>query len=125
MQFYEKNLQALMDEDPTLAAKLFAIEENTTYEVFMDPNDDININIYDTKKEVIFYQNRPIDDVTKQYEELMQKYARYPFLFLYGFANGLLVKMFLNLDKYLVVIEPNIELIYIAFNGSDSFALNG
>ena len=116
MSFYEKNLQALIKKDNELSAILFSISQNQQYEVFMDKKDDVNINIYDKEKDYIFYNTKPVDEVVNQYENIMKQKSRYPLLFMYGISNGLLVKMFLNLDKYLIVIEPNIELIYIAFN---------
>ncbi len=112
---YEKNIQAVSQIDPALAAKLFSVSENRRFEVYTS-NDPINVNIYDTYKEFIFYPNNPVDDITKQYEEMMKKYIRYPYMWIYGISNGLLVKMLLNLEKTLYVIEPNLELLYIALN---------
>ena len=116
MSFYEKNLQALLKKDNELSAILFSVSQNQQYEIFMDNKDDVNINIYDKEKDYIFYNTKPVDEVVNQYENIMKQKSRYPLLFMYGMSNGLLVKMFLNLDKYLILIEPNIELIYIAFN---------
>ena len=116
MNFFEKNLNALLENSPELVAFLHSIKENKNFEVFMDEKDDININILDKENNYIFYPTKPVDEVTKQYEELMSKKSRYPLLTMYGLSNGLLVRMLLNLDKYIVVIEPEIELIYIALN---------
>jgi len=116
MNIYEKNLQALLKQNPTLSAKLHAIQHNTRYEVFVDEKDPININIYDKEKEFIFYHAKPLDEVTAQYETFLKTYARHPYLWLFGIANGLFVKMLLNLGKTLFVFEPELELIYIALN---------
>jgi hypothetical protein len=116
MAFLEKNLQSLIKVNPVLTAKLHSIESNEEFDVFMDSNDDININIYDKRREYVFYKSKPIDEVTAEYEALMKNYSRHPFMWIYGIANGLLVKMLLNLDKTLFVFEPEIELIYIALN---------
>ena len=119
MNFYEKNLEALMQTNPVLGARLYSLAENKRYEVFVDEKDPINVNLYDTKEKTIFYATKPIDEVTAQYEAMLKKFARHPFLWFYGISNALLVKMFLNLDKTLFVIEPELELIYIALNLQD------
>jgi len=116
MNFYEKNLQALLQVNPVLGAKLHAISENEKYDVFVDEKDPININIYDKQKDYIFYKQKPIDEISTQYDELMKKYSRYPYLWFYGFSNALLVKMFLNIEKKMFLFESELELIYIALN---------
>ena len=119
MNFFEKNMGALVRIDPVLGANIYAIAENKRFEVFQDEEDAININIYDKEKDFFFYHKKPIDEVSMQYDTLMQKYSRYPYLWLFGFSNGLLIKMLLNLEKTLFIFEPNIELIYIALHFLD------
>lgn len=116
MNFYEKNLDALVQINPVLGAKLHSLSENKRYEVFVDEKDPINVNLYDREKETIFYATKPLDEVTTQYEAMLKNFARHPFLWFYGFSNALLVKMFLNLGKTIFVFEPELELIYIALN---------
>jgi len=116
MNFYEKNLEALMQTNPVLGTRLHALSENKRYEVYMDENDPINVNLYDTKTKNIFYATKPINEVTAQYETMLKNFARHPFLWFYGISNALLVKMFLNLGKTIFVFEPELELIYIALN---------
>lgn len=118
MEFYEKNLSALTEVNPLLMAKLFQLTENKKYEVFVDEKDPININIYDKENDFIFYNTKPVDEVQEQFNKLFTRYARYPLVWFFGMANGLLVKMFTNLQesKTVVVFEKEIELIYIALN---------
>ncbi|NPA28712.1 MAG: motility associated factor glycosyltransferase family protein [Epsilonproteobacteria bacterium] len=116
MNIYEKNLKALAQADPTLSARLFAIESNRRFEVFVDPKDPVNVNLYDREKEYIFYAGKPVEEITKQYEEMVKQFARHPFMWIFGVANGLLVKMLLNLGKTLFVMEPETELLYVALN---------
>ena len=116
MSFYQKNLEALLKKDALLTAYLHSIETNNNFELFMDKNDDLNTNLYDKNRDFIFYKTKPIDEIVTQYETLMKKKYRYPFIPFYGISNGLLIKMLLNLDKYILVIEPELELIYIALN---------
>jgi len=116
MTTLEKNLNALIQKNPQLAARLYAIQTNNRFEVFMDEKDPININLYDKKNDIPFYETKPIEEITNKYNEIMEKKSRYPFLVFYGIGNGLLIKMFTNIDKYVLVIEPDIELIYIALS---------
>ena len=116
MSILEKNLQQLISKNSTLAVKLHAIYTNERYDVYADETDPLNVNVYDKERKEFLYVNKPLDEVTERYREIMAKKSRYPLLFFYGIANGLLVKMFTNLDKYAVVVEPNLELIYIALS---------
>ena len=116
MNFYEKNLEALIKINPILVAKLHAISQNKKYEVFVDEKDPVNVNLYDKDKDFIFYKQKPVNEITQQYEKLMKKYSRYPVVWFYGFSNALLVKMFINAEKKIFLFEPEIELIYIGLN---------
>jgi len=124
MTTIEKNLNALIQVNPILTTKLHSIQTNQQFEVFMDEKDPININLFDKKNNIPFYESKPIDEITNRYNEIMEKKSRYPFLVFYGIGNGLLTKMFTNIDKFVLVIEPNIELIYIVlslFDFSEEF----
>ncbi len=116
MNFLEKNLQVLVEKNPILGAKLHSINTNKRFEVFVDEKDNVNINLFDKQNKTPMYQGKPIEEITKRYEEIMSKKSRYPFLVFYGLGNGLLIKMFSNLGKYVLVVEPDIELIYIALS---------
>jgi len=116
MDFYKKNLQALSEVNAPLCAQLYSVSSNQKYEVYVDEKDPININLYDKENDYIFYDAQPLAEITKQYEEMFQEYARHPFLWFFGISNGLLIKMFLNLGKTIFVFEPELELLYIAFN---------
>lgn len=117
MDLFEKNIEALSSvEELVLVAHLFSIETNSRYEVFVDEKDPINVNLYDREKEHVFYPQKPIDGVTQRYEEIMESYKRHPVMWLYGVDNGLLLKMLINLEKRLYVIEPEIELLYIVLH---------
>jgi hypothetical protein len=51
---FEKNLNALTEKNPELAAKLFSIPTNKKFEVIQQGNDPINLNIIDTEKNTLF-----------------------------------------------------------------------
>jgi len=93
---FEKNLEALLNVNPQLAAKILSIKTNDKFEVFMDEKDPINVNLYDKENDFIFYPSKPIDEVISQYNDMLKKYARYPFMFFYGISNGLLIKLVLT-----------------------------
>jgi len=117
--FYEKNIDALIKKDPLLGSSLFGIQENNRFEVFQG-NDALDINILDTEKNDFIYQ-QPNIELVNQVKNFHEEYVRYPVLFFYGIGNGLLVKALLENDslEHLIIIEPNIELIYIALNFID------
>ena len=116
---YEKNLQALIQKNPLLGSKLFAIKENQRFEVFQG-KDLIDINILDTQLNDFIYQN-PISELETLINTINGNYTRYPILFFYGIGNGLYLKALLENKSliHLVVVEPNLELIYIALNFVD------
>ena len=112
---YEKNLQALQQNRPNLYEKLQQIKTNEKYEVFLNKKQRY-ANLYDTQKGVLFYENA--DNVVEAQKKEFEHYREYPFLYLYGIANGAVVEFLLQNKKLtqLIVIEPEIELIYIVLN---------
>jgi hypothetical protein len=113
-----RNLSALEKINPQLVSKIREIKENKKFEVFLDENDRLNYNIYDVENDEFFYVNSPIKTIVEQYEKIEKVYSRYPYLYFYGLGNGVLQKLLLqkqNIER-IVIIEPNIELIYIVLN---------
>ena len=117
--YYTKNLKALKQVNPSLEKKLRTIKKNKKFDVYVDENDSINVNLFDKEKKIVLYATKPLDEITTQYNTMFQHFKRHPFLWFYGISNGLLVKMFLNLEKTVFVFEPELELIYIALNLMD------
>lgn len=117
--FYEKNIEALIKIDPALGSYLFAIKQNERFEVFQG-KDQIDINILDTQNSDFLYQ-KPLNELELTIQEMHDKYVRYPVLFFYGIGNGLFAKALLENESlmHLVIVEPNLELIYIALNFID------
>jgi len=115
MTTYEKNIEALVLEQPNLAVQIFQITENKKYEVFQG-EDPVAINILDVEKNILLYDN-PINDVVAL-AELSKDKENLPFRYLYGIGNGVYLKMLLSLPelKRVVLIEEELELLYIAFN---------
>lgn len=115
---YEKNLKALTQKNPVLAAKLLSTKENLRFEVFIDKNDSASINLYDHEKEVPLFEGKPMEEVQVSYNDIFNKYKRYPFLFFFGIGNGVLLKLILEMQQIqqVIVVEPNVEMIYIVLN---------
>ena len=116
-QIFEKNIQALTKKNPQLAAKLFAISNNKKFEVIQQGNDTINLNIIDKEKNYPIYETQPLEEIEKRQKEF-KKFQRYPALYFFGLGNGIFIKLlFANTShKEIVVFEPNLEIIYIAFH---------
>ena len=115
MTVYEENIKALLNTNPLLATKIFAISGNERFEVFQG-EDPTGINILDTQSELFLYDN-PIKDVLALAEK-NKAYNTYPYRYFYGIGNGIYLKMVLQSDslKRVIVIEENLELLYIVFN---------
>ncbi|OBV28368.1 hypothetical protein BKN38_09505 [Helicobacter sp. CLO-3] len=112
---FTKNLQALRYTDPMLFLALKSFKPNQKYEVFMD-NDPANYNIIDTQNATALYLTKPIDEVMEKNASLTP-YSYYPFIYLYGLGNGVLIKLLFNEQrKRIVVFEPELEIIFIVLN---------
>ena len=110
---FTNNLNAIKKNRPKLYKKIKSIESNRKFEVFVSNE---NINILDIKENIVFYKS-PKDEIEKYIKEY-EKYREYPFLYLFGIDNGKVVESLLRNKnhKQIVVIEPDLELIYIVFN---------
>ncbi len=116
-KIFEKNIQALTQKDPSLAARLFSIPTNNNFEVIQQGEDPINLNIIDKKHKYPIYKTQPLKEIQQRQKEL-KKYERYPSLYFFGMGNGILIKLlFANpTHKQIIVFEPNPEILYIALN---------
>jgi len=124
MTIFEKNIEALLTLNTDLATKIFAIEGNKRYEVYQG-DDPVAINLLDMQTNKLLYHT-PAEDVLAQFITFERK-IRYPFLYMFGLGNGILAKMLLNLEslKRILIVEPEIEILYIVFNIIDfSEAMN-
>ncbi|MEA1955650.1 MAG: 6-hydroxymethylpterin diphosphokinase MptE-like protein [Campylobacterota bacterium] len=117
--FYEKNIDALIKIDPMLGTAIFSIGENKKFEVFQG-KDALDINLLDVQRNDFMYE-KPLDELVQTVNEFHNEYVRYPVLFFYGMGNGLLCKALLENESlmHLIVVEPNLEIIYIALNFID------
>lgn len=116
---FQKNLQALFQQDEILAAKLWSIDETKEFDVFVG-KDPIDINLINNKTLKYVYEN-PVSDTLNSLESLEKEYKRYPIMFFYGLGNGVLYKALLKNEthKKIAVIEPEIDIIYATLNVVD------
>ncbi len=115
MDRFEKNLKALEKNRPFLHKLLKEIEGNERFEVFL-PKNVSYANIFDKKKKQFFYSDVDNDIASMQIK--FERYREYPFVYMYGIGNGAVIDQLLKNDKLtqIVIVEPNLELIYIALN---------
>lgn len=115
MNHFDTNLAALAKVDALLYLALKSFKPNQHYEVFMD-NDPANYNIIDTKNTKALYLTKPIDEIMERNAQL-HSYSYYPFLYLYGLGNGVLIRLLFNEQRQrIVVFEPELEIIFIVLN---------
>lgn len=117
--FLEKNLKALKRTSPYLVKDVEMIEGNSKYEVFID-KDPLNINIIDKESNTPLYLSKPIDETIEKIGEFSE-YSLYPYLYFFGIGNGVFFKLLCSNEalKRVVVIEPEVELLYIALHFVD------
>ncbi|WP_410688739.1 motility accessory factor [Campylobacter lari] len=108
---FSKNLQVLKEINASLADKILQVKSNERFELF-----EKNYDIYDHKTKQFCIQNA-LDNLSF-YE---QNYKRHPFLIFFGIGNGMLIFELLKnpLKDYICIIEPEIELLYIALHLND------
>lgn len=117
MSIFENNLNAILEVNQFLFQELKKIDGNYNYEVFFDEKNPKDINIVQNSSFTPMYKGKASQKITQQLEEF--KYAqKYPYLYIFGIANGVFIKELLynELHKTIYVVEPEIELLYIALN---------
>lgn len=114
--FFALNLSALKKTSPHLAKRLEAVVPNTHYEVFLG-DDVLDFNIIDTRDCTPVFVDSPITQTNQKIVEFMP-YAQYPYLYCFGLGNGVFYKVLLQNEhlKRVVVIEPEIEILFIVLH---------
>lgn len=113
---YEKNFNALKIKDPLLALALANIKPNEKFDVFMD-KDPANFNIIDKNSNTPLFLGKPLEETMGKMDDF-SSYVYYPYLYFYGLGNGVFYRLLLGnpQHKRIVVIEPEIEILFIIFN---------
>lgn len=117
--FFSLNLSALALINPRLALKLKDFSPNQNFEVYQG-NDILDINIIDMKTHTPLFIENPLTQTNEKIKQF-QIYSHYPYLYCFGLGNGVFYKVLLQneLLKRLVVIEPEIEIIFIVLHFMD------
>ena len=119
MNTYQNNLKSIEKASPRLHKKLQSIQTNKRFEVFA-PDQLEYAQIFDTfTKQFLYPEN--VQNFLREKELQLQKYRLYRTLYFYGIGNGTIYAWLLqNLNiKTLYIVEPNLELMYIALNLHD------
>ncbi|HLD22740.1 MAG TPA: 6-hydroxymethylpterin diphosphokinase MptE-like protein [Sulfuricurvum sp.] len=118
LQTYKANLDAIGVTNPGLKEKLLLLQENSRFEVYQGDTPHA-LNIFDHESGRLLYEN-PEKEFSESIKDL-QKYREYGYLYMFGIGNGFLIHDAIEKFSFLqmVVIEPCIELLFIAFHFSD------
>ncbi|STP12613.1 motility accessory factor [Helicobacter mustelae] len=117
MDIYDKNLTVLKRKDPLLALALMQVRANEKFEVYMDGKDPADFNIIQKKDFKPLFTHKPLEECLQKISDFVP-YSYYPYLYFYGLGNGVFYKMLLGNEqlKRLVIIEPEIEILFIVLN---------
>ncbi|WP_104696828.1 MULTISPECIES: motility associated factor glycosyltransferase family protein [unclassified Helicobacter] len=117
MDIYTKNFNALKQKDPLLALALSQVEPNKKFEVYMDENDSANFNLILKETMQPLFTHKPLEETLQKITDFVS-YSYYPYFYFYGLGNGVFYRLLLGNKqvKRVVVIEPEIEILFIVLN---------
>ncbi|MBK1964009.1 motility associated factor glycosyltransferase family protein [Campylobacter novaezeelandiae] len=109
MDIFAKNIESLKISNYNLASKIltFLNQSKLSFRV------DENLNIYDSRKRYL-YENK--EQINQFASSILDGSKNYPFIFIYGIANGELIKNLSFKFKHIFVFESEIELLILALN---------
>ncbi|WP_096017522.1 motility associated factor glycosyltransferase family protein [Campylobacter lanienae] len=110
------NIIALCSINFILAKAIYDLKSNTKFDVFAGKG-NLDINIINTHTKTPIYSGSPAEHTINMLDKFKRDYALYPSLFFYGLGNGNFYKALLENKnhKKIVVFEPEIEILFIAF----------
>jgi hypothetical protein len=113
---YQKNLTALKAIHSSIYPHLFALEGNVKFDLIPGTN-AADMNLHDISNATYMYTDNIAQSIADRLDEL-DEYSEYPYLFLFGIANGVIVKSLLNNKKLnrLLLFEPELEILFIALH---------
>ncbi|AOO66679.1 motility associated factor glycosyltransferase family protein [Sulfurospirillum halorespirans] len=117
MDLYEKNFSELHKVSPIFAEAMQKAKEALLYEVFIEQENIETLNLVHTQSFKPLYDAKPHDILITQRDQYKQ-YQTYPYLYFFGFGNGvLLYELLQNIEhKRILVIEPDPSIVYIVFH---------
>ena len=120
------NIIALCSINFILAKAIYDLKSNSKFDVFAGKG-NLDINIINTHTKTPLYSGSPAEHTINMLDKFKRDYALYPSLFFYGLGNGNFYAKLLQNQTHekIIVFEPEIEIIFIAFNlcdfGADIF----
>lgn len=109
-----KNLNALRNDK--LKNKLLAFINEGKFERF---SIDENLNIFDKQNQVLMYEDMDAELIYVE-NAILSQTKRYPFIFIYGIGNALLLKRLCKAHyQHIFVLEGNLELLILALSKVD------
>jgi hypothetical protein len=116
VQNYTKNLTAIQQTSLPLYETLTAITENVKFDLIPGKN-IVEMNIRNVSNNALVYSGN-VSDTIAQILDTLDEYSEYPYLYMFGMANGTIVKSLLNNQKLrqLTVVEPEAEILFIVLH---------
>ncbi|DAB37589.1 MAG: hypothetical protein A2023_05100 [Sulfuricurvum sp. GWF2_44_89] len=112
---YQKNLQALQTKNPSLHDRLVLCTENKEFNFDISSSGVVTILDNQNRRRV----NLTLEELSNILETF-DSLTNHPYLYFFGISDGMLQKALLNTKKHaLIVIEPKLELIFIALHCQD------
>lgn len=114
-KIYQKNLKSLMAQNPKMGEELSKITTNANFDVFFDKT---RLNAIDLRTNTHVYDS---DDYVKMVDDFLLEHSRKKVIFAYGFGLGVFYRLLFDKGDFnhIIVFEPDLELIYIAFHLAD------
>lgn len=120
MSFFQANIALLSKQNPSLAKLASSVKEVADFEIFMDENELATLNFVHKKEFIPLYEGKPAESIVASAGDFV-RFEEYPYLYMYGLGNGLLVKHLLQNQKLkrIVIIEPEIEILHVVLHMLD------
>lgn len=120
-QIFRKNFKVLQQQNSILAQRLSEIHRPEKYEIYNESGSvNVDLNLYDKVRQEAIYE-QPQEELSQQIEYFVPM-QNYFYFYLFGIGNGFFVLALLHSFprlQRLVLIEPEIELLAIAFHLHD------
>lgn len=116
VQNYNRNLAAIQKQSVQLYETLSGISENIKFDLISGDN-IVEMNIRDIDNHAMIYPEKPSESISKILDEF-DEYSEYPFLYMFGIANGTIATSLLKNPKLqrLCIVEPEIEILFMALH---------
>jgi len=112
---YQKNLKALQTKNPSLHDRLVLCTENKDFNFDISSSGEVTILENKNKRRV----NLTLEELSITLDSF-NALVNQPYLYFFGISDGMLQKALLNTQKHsLIVVEPKLELIFIALHCQD------